>query len=391
MLLVSVGLCAAFLTVAVLTRSTIGAVLSGILLVLLSLPLMQLMLFVAGICLAVIGGIVCWRTERRMVRAGVIGGAIALCFAPFLSAGYRNYRLAETLRPQYPYVSLVERVKATAPPIEIQDEEGKEIQAEWPDPQEHYAAIQRQRSIRILHRSATYHFLNASQFGVGRMAIPSIRSLEVEPETPIELAELDNVPGQQAIDGDRLDSSVNRPEFHEIAKRSHFKVAHWFASPESLGDVKDVTQVAGFRSHAITREDINAYEPEAAPKMFQSAFEPRRWGKNAELEMPDFQVKHLELVGLLYHDTPIAYTQETLPELASSDSAPTRPLDEFESAGLEALQSGTPIFIEQQGDVVRVLGGLRNAESCKACHEGSSSKLLGAFSYTLAGYEPSGS
>ena len=95
-----------------------------------------------------------------------------------------------------------------------------------------------------------------------------------------------------------------------------------------------------------------------------------------------WEVKSIDLVGLLMHDQPVVYVSEKL-KMSELKQVPTRELDSFERAGLEKLQSGKDVFARGQNETIRMLGSVRAQKQCLTCHDVSEGKLLGAFSYTL--------
>src|SRR5262249_39580107 len=71
-------------------------------------------------------------------------------------------------------------------------------------------------------------------------------------------------------------------------------------------------------------------------------------------------------------------------EMKDAKNTPTRPLDFFESAGMEALRKGENLFVRSKDNTIRMLGGVRADTECLSCHGGKKKgDLLGAFSYTL--------
>ena len=100
-----------------------------------------------------------------------------------------------------------------------------------------------------------------------------------------------------------------------------------------------------------------------------------------------WEPKSVDLLGLLKHDTPVVYLSEKAVHQANQqdgEAPATRPLDEFEMAGLTALASGENLFGRTREGVVRLLGAVRAEQSCVACHRSKQEgDLLGAFSYTL--------
>lgn len=97
-----------------------------------------------------------------------------------------------------------------------------------------------------------------------------------------------------------------------------------------------------------------------------------------------WEIKALDLVGLVMHEVPVAYLSEKIPEMKDLSTKPTRPLDYFELAGLDHLMKGDKMFVRAKEGTVRVLGPIQAAKSCLKCHHDSKEgDLLGAFSYTL--------
>jgi hypothetical protein len=96
-----------------------------------------------------------------------------------------------------------------------------------------------------------------------------------------------------------------------------------------------------------------------------------------------FELEKLELIGMLLHETPIAYATNSLPnmEMIVAGVIPTRELTLFESRSLERLTGGETLVIEANSEVLRMVGALRAIDQCTDCHQVDSGQLLGAFSY----------
>jgi hypothetical protein len=136
----------------------------------------------------------------------------------------------------------------------------------------------------------------------------------------------------------------------------------------------------------------------------------RKFDKNRKV----WEVKKLDLVGLVLHREPVAYVSESRvpraesrgPETKTSignsgsrpstldprpsltmdklHAAPTRELDEFEYSGLSVLENGQDLYARSDHGVIRLLGAVRAKTSCLSCHtKHKPGDLLGAFSYTL--------
>ena len=131
-----------------------------------------------------------------------------------------------------------------------------------------------------------------------------------------------------------------------------------FINFENFGYVKDRRHVAGFQSHRFSKV------PEPTD---------------------GWRIETLDLVGLLLHEKPIAYVSANLPRMDELKKAPTRPLDRFESGGLEILRGGEDLVTANAGADLRMLGAIGSAKQCVDCRGGRRGDLLGAFSYTLVG------
>jgi hypothetical protein len=83
------------------------------------------------------------------------------------------------------------------------------------------------------------------------------------------------------------------------------------------------------------------------------------------------------------HEEPVIYMSNELPNMKDVRKIPTRPLNNFEAAGLERLQKGDDLFIREAKEKIRMLGAVRSIEVCTKCHGGERGDLLGAFSYHL--------
>jgi hypothetical protein len=97
----------------------------------------------------------------------------------------------------------------------------------------------------------------------------------------------------------------------------------------------------------------------------------------------DWEIKSLDLVGLVKYDHPVVYVSEKLPDMKKLKGVPTRLLDFFELAAVEELKKGEDLFIASKDGTVRLLGAIRATRDCLECHSGKERDLLGAFSYTL--------
>ena len=211
----------------------------------------------------------------------------------------------------------------------------------------------REYQLTLLHEHAVSLFINSPGFGVLRMIRPSehgvTANLRREP-----------VPLQP---GSRFTSVWSPGELKSVAPRDETSLSQMlddsivdFANPRGFGYFKDRQHVAGFESHRFSQ----------VPKP------ANRW-----------EVRALELVGLLLHDEPEVYVSDHLPQMNKVHDVPTRPLDRFERYGLDALRRGEDLFITQEDEGIRMLGAVRSVKQCVDCHGGNRGDLLGAFTYNL--------
>src|SRR5262249_52375121 len=156
--------------------------------------------------------------------------------------------------------------------------------------------------------STVYYFINSPGFGIRRMMRPSPGLLSFglrrwppfpqpgsAPEAVVSL-------GEMRTDG--------RIWAEESLYWMHADNVLDFVYPVGFGYVKDRRNVAGFQAHQLS------FPPEPA----------HSW-----------QLQHLDLVGLLLHEKPVAYVSAHLPRMDELREAPTRALDVFETEGLASL------------------------------------------------------
>jgi hypothetical protein len=134
-----------------------------------------------------------------------------------------------------------------------------------------------------------------------------------------------------------------------------------FINFAGIGYIKDRQHVAGFQEHRVSQTPT--------------------------LERP-WTLQTLDLVGLLLHEKPTAYVSKDLPRMKELRAAPTRELDDFEVAGLLALQRGDDLFVRERGNERRMFGAIRAVRQCLSCHDAERGDLLGAFSYRMTQDSP---
>lgn len=305
--------------------------------------LVQALLLAVGVAIGVAVG-----ARPRWIAAASVAVVLLMCGMEW-QAVRAEERRREALRTQYPFESLEDRLPRAAPPSAAGDAgrlaEVEQSLSSW-------RLTARGQALERLHNDSVSFFARTPGLGVGRM-----RNLTEPTERNLRPEERADAPQQQ--DYFRVETPVpaalRKPSAGAL-DGLHLKGVIDFVNPEGFGYVKDRKHVAGFQSHGFTKV------PEAAD---------------------EWKVATVDLVGLLLHDKPVVYVSEKLPRMEDLRGAPTRPLDPFEAAGLAALQKGADLHTADGPDGLRVLGALRNAQQCAACHDGDRGALLGAFSYRL--------
>ncbi len=288
-----------------------------------------------------------WRyTGRGPGRfLGLSLAAMAVTYAVVaVPAAQRELELRR-LQHHYPFESMEDRV----PPLPSRPDAAPAFDAEPLEALEHaihdrngYAAPEH---LRRLHEERVRQFVNSPGFGVIRMMgwLPSEHAIRESyrsgPAPPQPGGPLS--PPLPPLD------ILALPELHQSA-------ALEFVHPQGFGYVKDRAHVAGFQSH--------------------------RFGE-VPASIAPVAVARVELVSLLLHDAPAVYASDRLPAMNELVGVPTRPLDDFEAGALAKLRRGEELVV----DGARMLGALRNAKQCIACHGGERGELLGALSYGLRG------
>ncbi len=146
---------------------------------------------------------------------------------------------------------------------------------------------------------------------------------------------------------------------------------------QKTGFVKNIDEVAGFEAHRIRfdagwpgnlRPSVKALKARDIKPTSQSI----AW-----------KVNRLQLVSLLMHDQPCVYDVDELPDMKNlnSETVNTRPLNDFETSGLKALESGEELLVRATKNRIVMAGAIRASKGCLACHTGKQGDLLGAFSY----------
>jgi hypothetical protein len=312
------------------------------------------------VALAIVDALVRFKPGTYFASACVV---TVLVYAGF---GLTQWYALYSLQQQYPYESMEARLpvhkKADAravghiDEVTLSDLEGRldETQLRHWQPEN-----VRLRDLYLVHEGTVEAFAQSFGFGAGRMRQlnpPSEESLAADPVASAP------IPQPVPRDWDTMSAEeFERPASVRHTAGSALRVMHQdsllaFLKAQDYGYFKDRRHVAGFRPH-----------------QFRQA--PDTHG--------EWSVATLELVGLVMHDTPVAYVSKTLPRMDLLREAPTRRLDSFETQGLAQLQAGETLVMGEQGARLRLLGAIRATKQCVECHGCERGDLLGAFSYVL--------
>lgn len=309
---------------------------------------------VAGLFVLLVAALAVWPLVRRRVPT-FLPLSIAAALVAYGTAGWyalKEQGASDQLRREYPLESLAERVPEPRASLRTPLSAGATENLNSFENEVRSAGFTvRSYQLRTLHEHTTDAFVNSPGFGVMRMIPgPTAESLKADsrPEAPSQ-------PGSPAgwAPGEPFEPAPSADR--DALVGLHTDGVLDFVNPRGWGYVKSRDAVAGFLPHRFSKV------PEA-----------KVW-----------VVQRIELVGLLKHPEPVVYLSDRLPAMAELRDAPTRPLDEFESAGLDVVRRGEDGFATRRGDVARFVGGIRAAKQCVECHGGERGDLLGAFSYTL--------
>jgi hypothetical protein len=289
-----------------------------------------------------------WPRVRHRVHSFVPLAAAAVVVAYGLAcwAALGTMARYERLREQYPFESMEARVPA--PRLAVSGPQIKDgplfiVEGDL----DKSGGGSRAHSLRRLHEERVQLFASSPGFGVARVMGPEwglkMRPREGQVEQP------GSVPPKAL---DQPLSAADEPDLLSL----HLAGILDFVNPWGFGYVKDRQHVAGFLPHAFSD----------APRPV------RRWA-----------VERIDLIGLLVHPETVAYVSERLPAMDELRGAPTRPLDAFEAAGIDAIRGGQTLYFSPPDGRSRMLGAIRSVHQCVGCHGGERGDLLGAFSYSL--------
>ena len=296
-------------------------------------------------------------TQRgRRLYLPVSCAATVVAYVILMYSAVEDHRTLAQIKQQYPFESIEDRMpirasrNSTLPSADVDRLSKMEIRVAlangWPS--------WRNATLQRLHEDSVNVFVENAGFGLGRMRSTDSKTLKNGlPERP----------------------SVAQPDYHNLfvpptgdlsatlrdwdatkMTRLHDDGVLDFVNPMGFGYAKDRQRVAGFQKHGMTKVPM------------------------AETV---WTVAHLDLVGLVVHENPVAYISANLPQMEELRAAPTRPLDAFETEALESLRRGEDLFVRGADNKGRMLGAIRAAKQCVVCHGGDRGDLLGAFSYGL--------
>jgi hypothetical protein len=320
--------------------------------------------------------VIAWRSSGRrpVVFLRLSCGIVLLAYGFAGRLAWQSEQEYARLRRLYPYESMERRLpapKLTATDVMLApaavlrlDKIERSLNDGW--------SWMRRRQLEMLHEEAVSSFVNSPGFGVARMLVPSEQMLALR-----DSRRAIPQPGPRVASrwspGERLGAPAGDETFLGLILEdsvSDFVFSHGW------GFIKDRRHVAGFAGHRFT----NVPAPSDGWRIQDDLTD-----KHTKLTEPGtrWAVRTLDLVSLLLHEEPVAYVSEHLPAMDEARDAPTRPLDRFEGFGLAALRAGTDLFVGEDGDGLRMLGGIRSTAQCITCHGCRRGDLLGAFSYTL--------
>jgi hypothetical protein len=272
--------------------------------------------------------------------------------------GVIAFQETRQLQHEFPYVSMEDRLplpRAGRPVASLPLAPSDRLDSLEILPDNHNGRNDdRVSALRAIHEDVVRVFVNQPAFGAARMrALWAYRFVRmgVRHEPPIRQ------PGNPSPSPWVLDSlQIGLDNSNDTDGLLSFHQGNVvdFVNADNFGFFKDRRHVAGFQEHQISQ----------APTPFKP-----------------WTLQTLDLIGIALHAEPVAYISEYLPRMDELRAAPTRSLDDFEAAGLTALERGEELFVRDRGEERRMLGAIRAAHQCLACHGGERGDLLGAFSY----------
>jgi hypothetical protein len=309
-----------------------------------------------------VAAVIVWRFLQQPPGRFIAWSCTATVLA-YAVVGWFALQDTRRLLAQFPYESMVERlpiaIQQPTKPLTQPQLDGLAKVEDLIDglpgfPHQH----RREDALKRLHEDTVQVFASRPGFGVARMRpwewqLGSRRPSEPSPPQPGSRITFPWSSGE--LEQPTLEQKTELGD--ESFGNLHQAGILLFLEASDFGYFKDRRHVAGFRPHQFS----------AAPKVEQ------KWS-----------LQTVDLIGLATHSQPMAYVSDNLPRMEElRNNAATRPLDEFEAAGLSRLRNGEELFVRDRAEGSRVLGAIRATKQCVSCHGCERGDLLGAFSYTL--------
>ena len=329
-----------------------------------SLPFGSIASFFSALLLVLatlIAAVVQIRSTR--VRCAIAMVCVSAAFILATSYGNADFNRIAELRELFPIESLENRLayEGKQPSTEAAIRMPPAMNAKLiEDEQVFQQRDWRTIHLRQIHDREYEQFVRASGFGISRLGPPRRETIELSPLRDIDFVhsapddEQDSWISWNA--GDIVDADSPIEKVHDASRID-------FLDPYGYGNIiAPRTKVVRFVPHAFHHHPL------------ERSKEPPKWS-----------IDRVELVSLLKFDEPRVYVLDHLPRMdqLSSDTAPTRELNEFETSALAKLRSDEDLVVQSEGAEYQMLGSLRAAKQCLDCHNVQRGELLGAFSYQL--------
>lgn len=322
---------------------------------------------------AVLSWLICLATvriaNRVRWRIAACAATLPIAYAGMISSAIERDREVVRLREQWPLVSVRDRLpphdgRGSIERVRLTPEQSERLE----QLQAHSGRGGLQVNLMRLHDDAYRRFARAPGFGFSRMG----------PVTERALARHDN---ERRASEETTPLAIGASASGPTAVEVHVAFQTTFLSTSRTGYAEDIDRVAGFVGHGIG--DVFREEPRWVFNGLKVT--PLREADPPEAPGGRWIVERLDLIGLVLHDQPIAYVSDRLPNMQELREAPTRELDDFEAAAVERLRGQEDIVAGDPTDAghVAMVGAIRAADSCMACHQTDRGVLLGAFSYDL--------
>jgi hypothetical protein len=307
---------------------------------------------------------------------------------------------ATELRKKYPFESLSKRLayedRFTAasnlrPEPKLNEEAAKHLEAlEVAGARTHWGPGIRTKALEMLHSEQVEKFISREGFGLSRLPQPTVRNLELAdsegvryPRYLLESSEDDKSEFQAPPRPNSSDANPWKLPARDFLLAYHLTGQFDFVGPSGLGLVRDRDHVAGFKPHQfralpqmVTKWDRDPHAAVGPPAPGGTPLPPPK-------PVEEWTLRRLELVSLLKHEKPAVYVSATLPKMDDLANAETREPSTFEAASLKSLRSGESLVARATANHLEMVGALRAARQCQACHQVQRGELLGAFSYEL--------